>query len=103
MKKAISKVMNKAKGMIQNVRKKAAILSLAASTALIAGSTKLTALASESSSSSFDVSTVMQSAVDTTKTQMLSVLGIVVPAIVAITAAVVGIKFGISWLKKVRG
>ena len=104
MKKAMSKVMNKAKGMIHNVRKKAAILSLAASTALIAGSTKLTAFASEGSgSSSFDVSTVMQSAVDTTKTQMLSVLGIVVPAIVVITASVVGIKFGISWLKKVRG
>ncbi|MDE6661705.1 MAG: hypothetical protein K2K46_00025 [Lachnospiraceae bacterium] len=104
MKKAISKVMNKAKGMIQNARKKAAMLSLAASTALIAGSAKLTAFAAENgSSSSFDVSTVMQSAVDTTKTQMLSVLGIVVPAIVVITASVVGIKFGISWLKKVRG
>ncbi len=103
MKNAMSKVMNKAKGVIQNARKKAAILSLAASTALIAGSTKLTAFASEGGSSSFDVTTVMQSAVDTTKSQMLSVLGIVVPAIVVITASVVGIKFGISWLKKVRG
>lgn len=103
MKKAMDKVMEKAKSMIRNVRKKAAILSLAASTALIAGSARLTAFASESGSSSFDVSTVMQSAVDTTKSQMLSVLGIVVPAIVVITASVVGIKFGISWLKKIRG
>lgn len=104
MKKAMNKVMNKAKGMIQNVRKKAAILSLALSTALIAGSTKLTAFAAEGGGdSTFDVTTVMQSAVDTTKSQMLSVLAIVVPAIAVVTAAVVGIKFGISWLKKVRG
>lgn len=104
MKKAMSKVMNKAKDMIQNVKKKAVMLSLAASTALLAGSTKLTAFASGGDgASSFDVSTVMQSAVDTTKSQMFAVLGIVVPAIVAIVAAVVGIKFGISWLKKIRG
>lgn len=104
MKKAMNKVMNKAKCVIQNARKKAAILSLALSTALIAGSAKLTAFASEGGdSSTFDVTTVMQSAVDTTKSQMLSVLAIVVPAIAVITAAVVGIKFGISWLKKVRG
>ncbi len=105
MKKAMNKVMNKAKGLIQNARKKAAILSLAISTALIAGSTKLTAFAAEGGgdSSAFDVTTVMQSAVDTTKSQMLSVLAIVVPAIAVVTAAVVGIKFGISWLKKVRG
>lgn len=104
MKMAMNKVVNKAKGFIQNARKKAAILSLALSTALIAGSTKLTAFASEGGdSSTFDVTTVMQSAVETTKGQMLSVLAIVVPAIAVITAAVVGIKFGISWLKKVRG
>lgn len=105
MKKAMNKVMNKANGMLQNARKKAAILSLALSTALIAGSAKLTAFAAEGGgdSSTFDVTTVMQSAVDTTKSQMLSVLAIVVPAIAVVTAAVVGIKFGISWLKKVRG
>lgn len=51
----------------------------------------------------FDVTTVMSGAVDTTKAQMFSVLGIVVPAIVAITAAVVGIKFGIGWLRKIKG
>lgn len=105
MKMAMNKVMNKAKGLIQNTRRKAAVLSLALSMALIAGSAKLTAFAAEGGgdSSAFDVTTVMQSAVDTTKSQMLSVLAIVVPAIAVITAAVVGIKFGISWLKKVRG
>lgn len=51
----------------------------------------------------FDVTAIMESAVSTTQSQIFSVLAIVVPAIVAIVAAVVGIKFGISWLKKVRG
>lgn len=61
------------------------------------------ALTAGAEAASFDVSTVMQGAVDSTKTQMFSVLGIVVPAIVAITAAVVGIKFGVGWLRKIRG
>lgn len=51
----------------------------------------------------FDVTTIMSESVKTTQGQMFSVLAIVVPAIVAIAAAVVGIKFGISWLKKIRG
>lgn len=51
----------------------------------------------------FDVASSMKDAVDTTQGQMFSVLGIVVPAIVAITAAVVAIKFGVSWLKKLKG
>lgn len=53
--------------------------------------------------SGFDVTTIMSESVNTTKGQIFSVLAIVVPAIVAIVAAVVGIKFGISWLKKIRG
>lgn len=53
--------------------------------------------------STFDVSTVMQSAVNSTQSQLFSVLAIVVPAIVAVTAAVVCIKFGVGWLKKIKG
>lgn len=53
--------------------------------------------------SGFDVTTIMSDSVKTTQSQIFSVLGIVVPAIVAIVAAVVGIKFGISWLKKIKG
>lgn len=53
--------------------------------------------------SGFDVTTIMQDSVKTTQGQLFSVLGIVVPAIVAVTAAVVGIKFGINWLRKIRG
>lgn len=53
--------------------------------------------------SGFDVTTIMQDSVKTTQEQLFSVLAIVVPAIVAVTAAVVGIKFGINWLRKIRG
>lgn len=52
--------------------------------------------------SGFDVTTIMSDSVKTTQSQIFSVLAIVVPAIVAIVAAVVGIKFGISWLKKLK-
>lgn len=53
--------------------------------------------------SGFDVTTIMQDSVKTVQGQAFSVLAIVVPAIVLITGAVVGIKFGIGWLKKIKG
>lgn len=61
------------------------------------------ALSGGSTVADFDISTVMQEAVNTTKAQMFSVLIIVVPAIVAVTAAVVGTKFGVGWLRKIKG
>lgn len=104
MKKVMNKVMDKAKGVIQNVRKKAVMLSLAVSTAIAAGSVRLTAFASGGEgSSTFDATTVMTGAVDSAKSQMFAMLGVVVPAIVAITVAVIGVKFAISWIKKIRG
>lgn len=104
MKKVMNKVMNKAKGVIQNVKKKAVMLSLAASTAIAAGSIRLTAFASGGEgASTFDATTVMSGAVDSAKSQMFAMLGVVVPAIVAITVAVIGVKFAISWIKKIRG
>ena len=53
--------------------------------------------------SGFDVTTIMSDSVKTVQSQAFSVLGVVVPAIVLITGAVVGIKFGIGWLKKIKG
>ena len=53
--------------------------------------------------SGFDVTSVMTESVKTVQGQAFSVLGVVVPAIVLITGAVVGIKFGIGWLKKIKG
>lgn len=61
------------------------------------------ALSAGEDAATFDVSTVMKSAVDSTQSQMFSVLAIVVPAIAVVTAAVVGIKFGIGWLRKIKG
>lgn len=57
----------------------------------------------EGAASTFDIAPIMQDAVDTVKTQSFTVLAIVVPAIVIITAAVIGIKFGIGWLRKIKG
>ena len=53
--------------------------------------------------SGFDVTAVMTDAVTTVQGQLFSVLGIVVPSIVLVTGAIVGIRFGISWLRRLRG
>lgn len=62
-----------------------------------------TALLSADADTTFDVTSVMTESVKTVQGQAFSVLGVVVPAIVLITGAVVGIKFGIGWLKKIKG
>lgn len=62
----------------------------------------ITGALAEGAASTFDVTQVMTDSVNTVQSQMFSVLAIVVPAIVVVTAAVVGVKFGISWLKKIR-
>lgn len=61
------------------------------------------ALSADGAAAGFDVTTVMESAVNTTQSQLFSVLAIVVPAIVAIVAAIVGVKFGIKWLRNLKG
>lgn len=66
-------------------------------------STVVSSLLETGAGATFDISSTMQSAVTTTQSQLFSVLGIVVPAIVAVTAAIVGIKFGIGWLRKIKG
>lgn len=61
------------------------------------------ALSAGGSTPTFDVVSVMTNSVGTVETQAFGVLGVVVPVIVTITGAVVGIKFGISWLRKIKG
>lgn len=64
----------------------------------------LVAAASEGASSTgFDVTSIMSESVTSVQSQLFSVMAIVVPAIVAVTAAIVGVKFGINWLKKLKG
>lgn len=50
-----------------------------------------------------DISNLMSTSVGSVQTQLFTVLNIVVPAIVGITAAVVAVKFGIKWMKKITG
>ncbi len=61
-----------------------------------------TAVAEGGSSTGFDVTSIMTESVNTVQSQIFSTLGIVVPAIVVVTGAVVGITFGIKWLKKLK-
>lgn len=75
-------------------------------TSLLALAPKAAVAALESganAASEFDLTSIMSDSVATTQTQIFSVLGIVVPAIVAVTAAIIGIKFGIGWLRKIKG
>lgn len=51
---------------------------------------------------SFDVTTIMADSVKSMQGQMFAVLAIVVPAIVAVVAATVGVKYGIGWLRKMK-
>lgn len=48
----------------------------------------------------FDISAVISDAVNSVQGDIFTVFMIVVPAIVAITGAIVAVKFGINWLKK---
>ncbi len=59
---------------------------------------QVVALTSEVTTS-FDLTGIMQNAVTQVQGDLFGVLIIVVPAIVAVTAAVVGVKFGHKWLK----
>ena len=52
---------------------------------------------------SFDISEILTTSVSNVQSELFKVIGIVVPAIVAVTAAVIGIKFGIRWMKKITG
>lgn len=56
-------------------------------------------LVAEGSTSTFNVSEVMQSAINSVQSDLLGVLTIAVPAIAVVVGAVVGVKFGIRWLK----
>lgn len=62
----------------------------------------VTALAESGAAASFDVAAIMQSAVTSVQGQVFTVLGIVVPAAVAIVGAGVAVRYGIGWLRSLR-
>lgn len=64
---------------------------------------KLNLLTLFAEGATFDISSVMTESVSSVQSQLFTVLGIVVPAIVVVVGAVVGVKFGIKWLKSLKG
>mgnify|MGYP006934528222 CR=1 FL=1 len=61
------------------------------------------ALSESGAAASFDVAAIMQSAVTSVQGDLFKVLGIVVPAAVTIVGASVAVKYGIRWLKSLKG
>lgn len=62
----------------------------------------VTALAEAGEAASFDVSAIMQAAVTRVQGDLFNVLGIAVPAAVAIVGASVAVHYGIRWLKSLK-
>lgn len=60
------------------------------------------ALAESTDLVTYDASALVESAVNSAGSQMNSALGIVVPVIAGITVAVVVVKFGLKWVKKLN-
>lgn len=60
-------------------------------------------LLTEAAGTTMDLAGLMTTSVGSVQTQLFTVLNIVVPAIVGITAAVVAVKFGIKWMKRITG
>ncbi len=56
--------------------------------------------AGEGTTVSFDISNLITTSVNSIQEQLFTVLNIVVPVIVGVMAAVVCIKFGFQWMKK---
>lgn len=50
-----------------------------------------------------NVQDIISTAVNSAQGEMMGILAIVVPVVAGITVAVVAVKFGMSWIKKIRG
>lgn len=50
-----------------------------------------------------NVQDIMSTTVNSAQGEMMGILAIVVPVVAGITVAVVAVKFGLSWIKKIRG
>lgn len=69
----------------------------------LAGVLSLLEVGAGGGAAGFDVTSTITEAVSTVQGQLFGVLGVVVPAIVLVTGAIIGIKFGISWLRRLKG
>lgn len=57
--------------------------------------------ATEDTAAAFDIAAIMTTSVNKVQGDVFTVLGIVTPVIAVVTAAVVGVIFGLKWLKKI--
>lgn len=57
-------------------------------------------LSGTGTTSSFDAAAVVKDMMDTAQAQMLSIVGIVAVAVAAVTLAVVAVKFGSKWIRR---
>ena len=62
----------------------------------------LMAAVSDAAASGFDVASVIKDMVDNVSGQAFSALAVVVPAIGIVVGAGVAVKYGISWIRKIR-
>ncbi len=56
----------------------------------------------EATTTTFDATSLVESSVNNASSQMYSALGIVVPVIAGVVVAVVVVKFGLKWVKKLN-
>jgi hypothetical protein len=59
------------------------------------------AATAEGAAQTFDISDLLTTSVSSVSTQLFTVLNIVVPAMVGVLAAVVCVKFGLRWMKRI--
>lgn len=57
---------------------------------------------SASGAPSIDITGMMETAVKQTQGDMFAIIGVVIPAIIAVVGASVAISFGIKWLKSMK-
>lgn len=60
-------------------------------------------LAADAGAAAFSAKDIVSTSVANAQTEMMGILGIVVPVVAGVTVAVVAVKFGMSWIKKIRG
>lgn len=61
------------------------------------------AITAGEAATTFSAQDVVSSAVTSAQSEMMGIIGIVVPAIAAVVVAVVAVKFGLKWIRQIKG
>ena len=51
----------------------------------------------------FSAKDIVSSAMTNAQTEMMGILAVAVPVVAAVVVAVVGVKFGLKWIKQIKG